>query len=109
MCISTLSTNNVSDEELIRRIQRVCLKFNSSEKKIQSKWHRASINFSSVVAQTVKASAYNVRDLGSIPGLGRSPGEGNGSPLQYCCLENSMDRGSWWATAHRAAEELDTT
>ena len=42
-----------------------------------------------------KASAYNAGDLGSIPGLGRSPGEGNGNPLQYCCLENSMDRGVW--------------
>ena len=49
----------------------------------------------SLVAQTVKASAYNARDLGSIPGLGRSPGEGNGNPLQYSCLENSMDPGAW--------------
>ena len=45
-----------------------------------------------------KASVYNVRDLGSIPGLGRSPGEGNGNPLQYYCLENPMDRGTWKAT-----------
>ena len=42
-----------------------------------------------------KASAYNVGDLGSIPGSGRSPGEGNGNPLQYSCLENPMDRGTW--------------
>ena len=42
-----------------------------------------------------KASAYNVGDLGSVPGLGRSPGEGNGKPLQYSCLENPMDRGAW--------------
>ena len=42
-----------------------------------------------------KASAYNVGDLGSIPGLGRSPGEGNGNPLQYSCLENPMDGGAW--------------
>ena len=41
-----------------------------------------------------KASACNVGDQGSIPGLGRSPGEGNGNPLQYCCLENPMDRGA---------------
>jgi len=42
---------------------------------------------------------------GSIfPKLGRSPGEGNGYPLQYSCLENSMDRGAWWATVHRVAE-----
>ena len=42
-----------------------------------------------------KASACNAGDLGSIPGLGRSPGEGNGNPLQYSCLENPMDRGGW--------------
>ena len=42
-----------------------------------------------------KASAYNAGDLGSIPGSGRSPGEGNGNPLQYSCLENSMDGGAW--------------
>ena len=50
-----------------------------------------------------KASVYNVRDVGSIPGLGRFPGEGNGNPLQTSCLENPMDRGTWQATAHRAA------
>ena len=42
-----------------------------------------------------KASVYNVRDLGSIPGLGRFPGEGNGNPLKYSCLENPMDGGAW--------------
>ena len=47
-----------------------------------------------------KASAYNAGYLGSIPGLGRSPGEGNGNPLQYSCLENPMDQGAWWATVH---------
>ena len=51
-----------------------------------------------------KASACNAGDLGSIPGSGRSPGEGNGNPLQYSCLENSMDRGAWQATVHRVAE-----
>ena len=48
----------------------------------------------------VKASACNAGDPGSIPGSGRSPGEGNGNPLQYACLENSMDGGAWWATVH---------
>ena len=52
----------------------------------------------------VKASACNVGDLGSIPGLGRSPGEGKGNPLQYSCLENPMDRGAWWATVHGVAK-----
>ena len=47
-----------------------------------------------------KASAYNVGDPGSIPGSGRSPGEGNGNPLSYSCLENPMDGGAWWATVH---------
>ena len=47
-----------------------------------------------------KESACNVGDLGSVPGLGKSHGEGNGNPLQYSCLGNSMDRGDWWATVH---------
>ena len=51
-----------------------------------------------------KEPACNVEDLGSIPGLGRSPGEENGYPLQYSYLENSMDRGAWWATVHGVAQ-----
>ena len=47
-----------------------------------------------------KASACNAGDLGSIPGLGRSPGEGNGYPLQYSCLRNPMDREAWQGTVH---------
>ena len=47
-----------------------------------------------------KASACNAGDLGSIPGSGRSPGEGNGNTLQYSCLENPMDREAWWITVH---------
>ena len=58
----------------------------------------------SLVAQTVKVSAYNMGDLGSIPGLGTSPGEGNGNPLQYSCLKNPMDGGAWWAAVHGVAE-----
>ena len=48
-------------------------------------------------------------DVRLMPGLGRSPGEGNGNPLQYSCLENPMDGGVWQATVHRDAKELDTT
>ena len=47
-----------------------------------------------------KESACKAGDLSSIPRLGKSPGEENGNPLQYSCLENSMDRGAWWATVH---------
>ena len=51
-----------------------------------------------------KESACNAGDLGSIPRLGRSPGEGNGNPLQYSCLENPTDRGAWQATVHGVAK-----
>ena len=61
----------------------------------------------SQVALEVKnppANAGDLRDAGSIPRLGRSPGGGNSNPLQYSCLENPMDRGTWWATVHGAAK-----
>ena len=51
----------------------------------------------------------NAGEVGSIPGLGRSPREGNGNPLQYSCLGNPMDRGAWWAIVHGVAKELDMT
>ena len=52
----------------------------------------------------VKVSAWNAGDPGSIPGLGRSPGEGNGTPLQYSCLENPIEGGAWQATVHGVAK-----
>ena len=57
-----------------------------------------------LVVKNLPANAGHVRDMGSIPELGRSPGVGNGTPLQYSCLENPMDRGAWWITVHRVAE-----
>ena len=56
------------------------------------------------VVKNPPASAGDVRDANSIPGLGKSPGGGNGAPLQKSCLENSMDRGTRWATVHGAAK-----
>ena len=56
-----------------------------------------------------KESACNAGDVGSVPGLGRYCGEGNGNPLQYSCLENSMDRGAWQATVSGVTKESDTT
>ena len=61
----------------------------------------------SQVVQVVKnlpANAGDTRNLGSVPGLGRSPGAGNGNPLQHSCLESSMDRGAWQATVHGVAK-----
>ena len=55
------------------------------------------------------ANAEDIRDAGSIPGLGRSPGEGNDKPVQYSCLENPPDRGTWQATVQRVSKESDMT
>ena len=57
----------------------------------------------------VKNLPANARDIGSVPGLGISTGEGNGNPLQYSCLGNPVDRGAWWATVHGVAKDSDTT
>ena len=57
-----------------------------------------------LVVKNPPAKAGDVRDMGFIPGLGRALGGGHGNPLQYSCLENSMDRGAWQATVHRMAQ-----
>ena len=57
-----------------------------------------------LVVKNPLANAGDIRDTGSIPGLGRSTGGGHGNPLQYCCLENPMDRGAWWAMFHRVTK-----
>ena len=62
-----------------------------------------------VVVKSLAANARDIRDMGLIPGSGRSPGEGNGYPLQHSCLGNSMDRGAWRATVHGVMKELDMT
>ena len=61
------------------------------------------------VVKNPPANAGDAEDLGSIPGWGRSPGEGNGNPFQYSCLGNPKDRGAWWATVHEVVKEPDTT
>ena len=60
--------------------------------------------WTSQVVLVVKNSSANTRDVGSIPGLGRSPGGGHGNPLQYSSLENPKERGTWWPTVHRVAK-----
>ena len=60
------------------------------------------------MAKNLPASAGDARDMGSIPGWGRSPRERNGNPLQYSCLKNPMDRGAWRALVHGVTKESDT-
>ena len=62
-----------------------------------------------LVVKNPPANAGDIRDSGLIPGLGRSPGGGNGNPFQYSYLGNSMDRGAWWATVHGVSNKSDTT
>ena len=57
----------------------------------------------------VKNPPANAGDMGSVPDLGRSPGEGSGNPLQYSCLGNPMERGAWWAPVRGVTKESDTT
>ena len=78
----------------------------SRDFRLSGRWTEASQV--ALVVKSLPANAGDIRDAGSIPRLGRSPGEGHGNPLQYSCLENPMDRGAWWAIIHRVAE-LDVT
>ena len=61
------------------------------------------------MVKNLPVNAGDIRDMGSIPGLGRPPGEGHGNPLQYSCLENPIDRGAWRATVHGVANRTEAT
>ena len=63
-------------------------------------FHHDSGSPGSALVKNLPAKAGDARDVSSVSGSGRSPGEGNGSPLQYSCLENLVDGGAWWATVH---------
>ena len=62
-----------------------------------------------LVVKSLPANARDVKDVGSIPGLGRFPGGGHGNPLQYFCLKNPMDRGAWQTTVHRGSHRIRPT
>ena len=83
-------------------LQRNCSEANPSHSIIPTK--NTSWGFPDGLA--VKNLPANVEDMGSIPGLGRSLGEGNGNPLQYCCLGNPMDRGAWRGIVHGVSKSL---
>ena len=70
------------------------------------KSHLISFNTGFPVSSAGKESTCSSGDQGAIPGLGRSPGGGRGNPTQYACLEDSMDRGAWWATVHGVTKRL---
>ena len=76
-----------------RRIEKRC---NTADSSIHITWTSQVV----LVIKNPPANAGDTGDAGLIPVFGRSPGEGNGHPLQYCCLVNSMERGAWWATVH---------
>ena len=76
----------------------------SFSQSIMSAYYGARASKVALVIKNPAANAGNIRNVGSVPGLGRSPGGGHGNPLQYSCLENPMDRGAWWAIVHGVAK-----
>ena len=93
-CIGRQSFNNWIAKEVPTLSLIACY---SASAKYDIVWfnHILSLSLYFPGGSDAKASAYNAGDLGSVPGLGRAPGEGNGNPLQYSCLENPMDREAW--------------
>ena len=114
------TSSDRTDHSLLSRIQgfppNKLFKFHLQELYVRTSLQTSSeVSFVGTICEgnfpggsDCKASAYNAGDPGLNPGQGRSPGEGNGNPLQYSCLENPMDRGACWATVH-GVEESDTT
>ena len=108
-CFSTLSQGYLQLKAckcILRRPTSPSLGFTSNSHPEQIQWIETFPERSGVAGG--KESACNAGDLDLTPGSGRSPGEGNGNPLQYSCLENLMDRGAWWATVHGVTESHTT-
>ena len=91
-------------------IQETLVRFLGQEDAGEGIGYPLQYSWASLMAPLVKKkSTCSVGYLGLIPGLGRSPGKGNGNPLQCSCLEDSMDKGAWWATVHEDLKVLDMT
>ena len=85
-------------------MQETLVQFLGWEDSLEKGWQPTPVFLGFPGGSDSKESTCNVGDLGSIPGLRRSPGVGHGNPLQYSFLENSMNRGAWWVTAHGIAK-----
>ena len=96
--IVSLKTDN------LRQVGIILLSFSGGKTEVKKIKHLVSVTRGFPGGSMVKNLPANAGDEGSIPGSGRSPGEGNGNPLQYSCLGNLMDRGAWWATVRGVAE-----
>ena len=101
---SGLQGQNSSNRPLRRTSQKSSILLDDQDK---TPVHQSLGSFPN--SSVSKESVCKAGDPGSIPGLGRSPRGGNGNPLQQSCLENSMDRGAWWAPVHGVTKELDIT
>ena len=103
---SILTTNTLGYSLWSQRVRHSCVRTDMHANISREGTRERGAQWASLVAQLVKnppamqESAYNTGGVGSIPGLGRSPGGGNSNPLQYSCLGNPMDRGFWWATVY---------
>ena len=91
---------NLENSEVATGLEKVSFHSNPKERQCQRMLKLPHNCIHLTRGSEVKVSASIAGDLGSIPGSGRPPGEGNGNPLQYSCLENPMDRDAWWATVH---------
>ena len=91
-----MQSQDSTSDNMALKICQFCLRHNE----------RCGASQVALVVKKPPASAGDVRDVGSIPGLGRSHGGGHGNTLQYSCLENLMDRGAWWATVHGVTKSL---
>ena len=102
-----VAVNTASVNTPVQAFAWTCFHFSWVQTQERNCWALWKLWFEILGGSDGKESACSAGDQGSIPGSGRSPGEGNGNPLQYSCLENPMDRGAWWALVHGVTVRQD--